>query len=280
MRRINDSTHLSIGTARNYEQCLVRVAEYVQAERLPGGLIDLTRELAIQYLEQRGQGVGQKTLDMERQSIQSMLRFASAEIQPGERLPVVKSEISQVLKSRAYTSAQVKLIAHAQTEKYGLATAIAHNAGLRAHELITLQPAGERSADPRPALASKFAGREGIRYTVTGKGGLTREVMIGHRLAALLEVRRLTEPLKIVDRGIFYQQHYGLGGGKKWSNSFSAASIRALGWSNGGHGVRHSYAQSRMAELQKQGLARERSLETVSQEMGHFRPEITETYLR
>ena len=34
-----------------------------------------------------------------------------------------------------------------------------------------------------------------------------------------------------------------------------------------------------MSELQYT-LSRDRALETVSQEMGHFRPEITETYLR
>ena len=82
------------------------------------------------------------------------------------------------------------------------------------------------------------------------------------------------------DRGIFYQSFYNVGGGQLWSNSFSSAANRCLGWSEGAHGVRHSYAQERMEELQKQGLSRSLSLETVSQEMGHFRPEITEVYLR
>ena len=35
-----------------------------------------------------------------------------------------------------------------------------------------------------------------------------------------------------------------------------------------------------MTELQNRGLTREQALETVSQELGHFRPEITEVYLR
>ena len=47
------------------------------------------------------------------------------------------------------------------------------------------------------------------------------------------------------------------------------------------YGVRHGYAQERMRELQVgQLLTRDKALETVSQEMGHFRPEITEAYLR
>jgi hypothetical protein len=35
-----------------------------------------------------------------------------------------------------------------------------------------------------------------------------------------------------------------------------------------------------MHELQNSGLNRAYALEVVSQEMGHFRPAITETYLR
>lgn len=84
----------------------------------------------------------------------------------------------------------------------------------------------------------------------------------------------------MTDRGIHYTRHYDLGAGKAWTNSVSAAASRVLGWSSGAHGLRHSYAQQRMAELQRQGLLREAALTTVSQEMGHFRPDITETYLR
>ncbi|MDF5425801.1 site-specific integrase, partial [Vibrio parahaemolyticus] len=50
-------------------------------------------------------------------------------------------------------------------------------------------------------------------------------------------------------------------------------------WSTGAHGLRHSYAQERMSELQK-NMTYEKALEVVSQEMGHFRPDITEVYLR
>jgi hypothetical protein len=35
-----------------------------------------------------------------------------------------------------------------------------------------------------------------------------------------------------------------------------------------------------MYELQNSGINRDKALEIVSQEMGHFRPDITETYLR
>ena len=84
----------------------------------------------------------------------------------------------------------------------------------------------------------------------------------------------------MTDRGIRYTQHYDLGGGLAWSRSFSAASKRALGWSTGGHGLRHSYAQERIEDLQRDGHTYDSALGLVSQEMGHFRGDITEVYLR
>lgn len=270
----------SVGTVRNYEQALTRVCEWTQQEKIRDGLRAMTPEMAARYLEQRGQEVGQKTLDMERQAMQAMMQHVSAQLPPGERLPVIKSELEQVLAARAYTPEQIGLIAASQAEKNALSTQIAHAAGLRAHELFTLRPITERGPDERPALDSKFQGREGRLYTVEGKGGLCREVMLPAALAARLEALRLDAPAQITDRGVHYQTHYAINGGQRWSSSVSAASNRALGWSTGAHGLRHSYAQERMAELQHGGLTRSQALETVSQEMGHFRPEITEVYLR
>ena len=280
MKSVQGTEIRSVGTVRNYEQALTRVAEWTQQQRLDGGLRGMTPELAVRYLEERGQAVGQKTLDMERQAMQCMMEHVTQQLPPGEPLPVIKSEHQQALEGRAYTAVQVDRIVDAQTPKNALATEIAYAAGLRAHELLTLQPAGERTADPRPALDTKFTGREGVIYTVEGKGGLVREVQLPLDLAERLEAQRLDTPQRVTDRGIFYQSHYDIGGGQRWSNSFSAASDRALGWSTGAHGLRHSYAQERMIELQNRGLIRDQALETVSQELGHFRPEITEVYLR
>jgi integrase len=280
MKALQGDIIQSVGTVRNYEQALTRVAEWTQRERISGGLRAMTPELATQYLEQRGEVVGQKTLDMERQATQAMMQHVTGKLAEGERLPVIKSEHAQALQGRAYTEAQTERIATAQAPHNALATEIAHVAGLRAHELLTLRPAAERAADPRPALDTKWQGRDGEIYTVQGKGGLVREVMIPRDLAARLEERRLDTPQHVTDRGIFYQSAYDIGGGQRWSNSFSAASERVLGRSTGAHGLRHAYAQERVSELQYRGLSYEAALETVSQEMGHFRPEITEAYLR
>lgn len=262
----------SVRTEKNYEQALKNVAEHLQENRL-GNLQSLNAETAKQYLEHRAEEVGQKTLDMERQAIQAVI---------GEKLPVIKSELQQTLESRAYTTEQAAIVAAAQTEKHSLATQIAENAGLRAHELLTLRPVEERAADThREYRDERFTGRENVAiYTVEGKGGLCREVAIDKELAARLEERRLDEPRTVYDRDVKYEQHYDIGGGRNWSNSFSAASNRELNWSNGAHGLRHTYAQERMNTLQAAGFEYNQALEIVSQEMGHFRPEITEVYLR
>lgn len=269
----------SVGTGRNYEQALTRAAEYARAQRIAGGLHGLTREVAVSYLEARGQVVGQKTLDLERQGLQAYLR-SSGKLEVSDRLPVIKSEHAQALKSRAYSSEQVRRIIAHQREANALATEIAYAAGLRAHEILTLQPADERAADGRPARAEKFIGRPGCRYVVMGKGGLVREVSVPIALSERLEGLRLDTPHVVKDRGVFYKQYYKLPGGHSWSQSVSAAAHRALGWSTGAHGLRHSYAQQRMRELQSAGLIRNDALETVSQELGHFRGEITLVYLR
>lgn len=283
IKQIQGDKIKSVGTARNYEQALKSVATALAHEGK--NLKDLTPETAKSYLEVRAEEVGQKTLDMERQAIQAMMTHVTKELTPGDKLEVVKSLHEQILNSRAYTSEQVKMVAERQTEKNSLSTEIAHAAGLRAHELLTLERAENRPPDERPSDSEKFTGREGERYTVEGKGGLVREVVIPSHLAERLEDKRLDEPKSVTDRGIHYEQKYAIAGGKAWSNSFSAASERALGWSEGAHGLRHSYAQERMDELRDINrdngyLEREHALTVVSQEMGHFRPDITEVYLR
>ena len=195
-------------------------------------------------------------------------------------MTVVRSLHEQSLSSRSYTSEQIAIIASHQSEKNQLATRIAYNAGLRSHELFSLREWRYREPSARPASVKKFMGRGGVSYTVQGKGGLLREVKIASELAEILESRRLAEPVTVTDRGIHYQQCYAISAGQAWSRSFSNASTRALGWSAGSHGTRHSYAQERMAELQDYGCSYDESLEVVSQEMGHFRAEITKTYLR
>jgi len=268
----------SVGTFRNYKQSLTNVAQALKDANLPS-LNNLTKEIAVQYLADRATEVSQKTLDLERQAMQSLLQNFNNQLAHKETLQVVKSELKQVSESRAYTQEQVRFIASKQTDRNALATEIAYSAGLRAHELLTLRQTSEQKPDARPAHEAKFSGREGASYCVTGKGGLVREIRIPDALAQRLEATRLSEPRQVTDRTVNYTQHYEIGGGKAWSSSFSHASSKHLEFSNGAHGVRHSYAQERMSELTREYTYKE-ALQIVSQELGHFRAEITEVYLR
>lgn len=180
----------SLGTARNYEQALTRLTKWLQENRL-GDLKKLNLETACAYLELRGQSVKQKMVDQERQAVQLHL---------GIQLPVIKSELVEAFKSRAYSIEQISLIAKAQTVKNRLATEIAHAAGLRAHELLTLRLKSERTASTHRQWSSqRFSGLSGEIYTVIGKGGLIREVLIPVLLAKQLETYRLSVPVKVKD---------------------------------------------------------------------------------
>ena len=280
MKRLQGNILKSVGTVRNYEQTLSIVARYANST-LNCGLREITPEQAIQYLTDRAVEVGQKTLDMDRQAIQIMLQHISKKLAPDGKLEVIKSEHKQILNCRSYMVKQVNMIAEAQSERNALSTRIAHAAGLRAHELMTLTRIEEKAVSDRPALDEKFTCRNNeASYTVTGKGGLIREIQLPGYLAEQLEARRLYTPESRTDRNILYKNcRYDIGGGQVFSTSFTRASNRVLGWSSGAHGLRHSYAQERMDELQRE-MPLDLALEVVSQEMGHFRASITKVYLR
>jgi integrase len=253
----------SVGTNRNYLLALKHIAKHTT-----GNLRDLTNEQAIQYLVDRSVAVGQKSLNMSRQVMQHLLN---------KKLAVIKTEKKAIVASRGgYTPEQVKFISEHQNERNALATKLSYSAGLRAHELLTLRLVKEQTPSIRPSDDLKFSQRDGEVYTVVGSGGLVREVLIPNELARQLEQRKLNEPVKVTDRGIDYQQHYNVAGGKNWSASFSKTSSRVLGWSRGGYGLRQTYIQERMKEITK--IEYERVLKIVSQEMGHLKPDVKCSY--
>ena len=286
MKELQGSVLKSVGTIRNYEQALKTATDFLKEHKL-GGLRDMTPEIACTYLSCRQEEVSQSTLNMDRQAIQCMMQHVTHQLGPDEKLidtttgKIHQSQLEKIEQSRAYTTEQAHLIGSVQSDKHALSTLITHSCGLRAHELLTLRPIEERLPSDREAHPDKFTrlSTPTVPYTVDGKGGLIREIHIPEHLATQLERHRLAEPQTVTDRGIHYQQHYNIGGGKQWSDSFAKASTRVLNWSTGGHGLRHSYAQDRMHQLSNHYPHKE-ALRIVSQEMGHFRPEITEVYLR
>ena len=186
--------------------------------------------------------------------------------------------------SRAYSDDQVKTIAMSfEKERERLAILLMRDAGLRVHEMYSLR----RVDEGKPVTAQRdwredrhLHRGEGVKYIVTGKGGLTREVVISKSLAERLEKLRNDKPVKVKDRGVNYRQRYNLLAGNSLSKAFTRASKRELGFSTGAHGFRHSYAQSRMSVLLSKGLSAKNAKHIVSQELGHMRASITNTYLR
>ena len=236
-------------------------------------LAEITPTMGQEYLEMRSGEVGQRQLDNDRIALEFVVGKGVL-----ERITVPENDKKP---GRSYTPEQVAIVASSQAGRNQLATQIAHGAGLRAHELLTLHRVDEGArANHRTWRDDRFTGREGVRYLVDGKGGLCREVLVPEALSERLEMLRYDAPKAVTDRGIEYHSRYAIGGGNTWSRSFTDASKRALGWTSGGHGVRHSYAQERMRELQKLGHAYLTARTIVSQELGHFRGDVVEVYLR
>jgi integrase len=278
----------SMRSFKETAQTLARIANYMGVERLK----HITSEQAQTYLYERqnqdraGKNilhdeysdkrnaslVSQKTLDAERKALSVFL---------GKNIARIHSAQLSTPKPRAYTNHQVEAITKHQTKGHALATKIALNAGLRAKELITIRKADElKITTNRQWHKDRFAGVKGEKYVVVGKGGLIREIRLDSKLAEELERLRRPEPVNVEDRKVTYESHYDLPGGNNWSKSFSDASKRGLGFSNGGHGVRHQYVQSRMNTLQQLGYSDKQAKLIVSQEVGHFRASITNVYLR
>lgn len=272
----------SLGTARAYQQQLKLVAEWLQTTGDMAGLNHMTTEQAQAYLEFRAQSVGQKTLDLDRHAVRilpSVNRDALVRVKTQVKCSAGKSLAK---KSRTYTEAQRGLVHESLTARQQLASEIIHAAGLRAVEMLTIRPVAEQPASThREWSRERFYGREEFaRYTVIGKGGLVREVALPPALVEKLKAQRRDTPVTRMDRGIQLQSHYNLPGGQRLTSAWSKASKFELGWSSGIHGLRHNFAQERMEELQRKGFYYSDALEIISQEMGHFRPEITEVYLR
>lgn len=252
----------SFGTARAYTEALSTFTAWLQAERL-GDLAGTGRAEALRYLELRSTEVSQPQLDKDRQALQAHL---------GERLPVLRSEVERIRGSRLYTSDQLAMVQGHQNARNALATAIVAATGIRAHELLTIRPAVEQPrSSHRVWREDLHAASEGRIYTVTGKGGLIREVMMPAALADRLEAVRLDTPRLVIDRGVRYQSIYAIGGGgQAWSQSFTSASTRALGWSAGGHAIRATWVNARIEQLQAAGYGIDDAKAITTQNCGHF----------
>jgi len=270
-------------SSKHAERAFTGFERYLQANKL-GNIYDANPDKVKSYLDERSQKADPVTLNQEREALNKWLYHVNQNQVPKNEIKEKGQQPGRELskKSRYYTKEQVDKIQEAQTEKNALATKVAYEAGLRAHELQTIAKPSEQPPDKRPWRQDRFIGKEQDEktYTVIGKGGLIREITISKETAQHLEQRRLMEPKNIMDRNKKYTVKYDIGKGNSWSASFTKASKRQLGWSKGAHGLRHSYAQERMNQLQNQHYTYSDARQVVSQELGHFDISKTNDYLR
>ena len=260
-------------------------------ERKYGTLDRMTRKQAVEYLTVRSQLVRQTTLDRDRTIMDRLPRTGKTP------LPRIHSKLPKgnlATKSRAPEHDQLHLIESRQREQNAVSTALAWRCGVRAHELLTIKRFDRLTKRERARLERnqkwdprRLAGRDGVLYVVRGKGGMMRIVVVPHDLAARLEARFIPNSIKTRDRKIFYIQHYDIQGGKNWSASFERASIRAFGYSLGGHGCRHTFAQDRLLGVPKRRLQPHRQPGTDESRPGTFQkknnsdlPSLTVCYTR
>lgn len=262
----------SLGTARAYTGCLSSYFEWLQLNEIATEEQDHKKHV-VNFLEEISETLGQSYLNQHCQALKVIFKIHS--------LPRITAIKQNEYFKRSYSWSEVKEIIKFQNESNAIATLITYSCGLRAHELVTLRLASESSrSKSRPWRNDLFTGVVDFEaYVVTGKGGLRRYVALPKYLSALLESRR-HEETKVVDRGIWYKKIYDISYGQKFSNSFSKASKKALGFSNGAHGVRHSYVKRRVSKLLDLNFCLSDAMLICSQEVGHFRPLITLCYLR
>lgn len=264
----------SVGSSNAYQQSLKQFAKWLIKHGSLNGVHKATSKQADAYLLYRANQVQQKTLNRDIRAIEILL---------STKLQRVTSNVPQSglsLQSRVYSRDQIALIQQAQSEANAFSTQVAWEAGLRASELLSLRRSDEASASHhRKWHSRRFSGLDGVVYIVKGKGGLIREVMLSQETASRLEVHRLPAPIEVHDRGIKHHKYYDIRGGQSWSQSFRAASKRTLGWSKGGHSLRHTYAQRRILQLSAR-FSFSTAKQIVSQELGHFRKDIIHAYLR
>ena len=275
----------SIRTREEYRAILVRQATW--ARKTHGRTLDrLTPDQTREYLEGRAKEVGDKRLSQERCALALLDHLRpyeqewKREIQSAKKGPGRLATVSRSLKGN-----EAARVMEYQTDRNVFATEVALAGSLRASELMTLRPIAERPPSPRQEWDERRFNylRDPVAYTVQGKGGLVREVRFERELADRIEARRWEDGKlhRVKDRGVPCLTRYNLvTSSNAWEQSFRRACKQALGHSLGAHSTRHTFVAERMDALKAEGFGDYEARLLVSQQLGHFRPEILDDYLR
>ena len=269
--RRDDRPIHSIGSQRIFVANLIAFARFLEVNHA-GNLRCFAPDAPEAYLYARSRRVGESQLRLDRWALQMLT---------GRRLPVFEPARPQKLKPRAYTAQQIAAVAAHQTPWYAFSTWLAAAIGLRSMELITIGPLDQQPRDPRPIPRYLHAYRPpGTLYTVAGKGGLVRTVLLPWPFVARLEARLRPFPIIVRHRGKDLTSYYDIPGGRPWAASFTEACRRTFNTSAGAHGLRHTYTQSRIDVLLGHDIPERDAKKAVSVEIGHFRVDVVDLYLR
>lgn len=269
-----DSSHRLVvrsrGTAVAYRNCLSNFLSFRAAGGYPHAGPFLRVEMD-EFLFLSSLTWQQKTVDQHRQALCKMFSVD---------LPRYKAAIPSYVRGRAYTETEFERILQATGPKHRLAVALLYHCGLRTEEVLRIYDIGLSPPSPdRPWPDDLFAGlKEFVLCTCTGKGGLTRKIAIPLWLYVNLEQHRLTQSATTRNRGKSFKSHFDIVGGQALSMAFTRASKIALGFSLGAHGLRYSYIQRRLAQLESLNFSPLDRLSICSSEVGHFRNDITLHY--
>ena len=239
----------------------------------------INAEQASRVLESMSSDHRQKSLNVSTKIAEMHLRNLTQD--NTIRLERIKSEVPTIVQSRALTDSQTRLLMQNASPRLALSIEISRSCGLRAEGLYTIRQLHEQPPTERRYPEGTYNAPKGyVTYTVIEKGGLCRPVHMRQELANRLEACRREEPVRVYDRGVSIKSYYNLIGGNSFSSSVTRLSNEVLGYSNGAHAFRHSYAQQRMVELQNSGLTERGAKLVLSKELGHFRASIVDYYLR
>ncbi|MFT3742428.1 MAG: hypothetical protein QM752_07225 [Gammaproteobacteria bacterium] len=270
-------------TVLRYQGDLGRAAEFIQKTYGIKKLKDITPEQAQSYIRERlAEKIGVRTVQGYAKALETLPLVSKLEVPSRSADPNDKPQ-----NSRAYTSAQIIAIQQNLSKPVQLATQIILESGCRAQDFASLCLATERpirNARLSKLHADRFAGREDwVQVNFIGKGGHEYTSTISSETAKALVYYRMDIPCDFRERkqeNIVTKQYYNLPAGLQLSYLWSQASKSTLGFSRGLHGLRHTFAQWRVKEMQSLDMTWQKVLESVSQQMGHYRAEQISTYLR
>ena len=269
-------------TYDNYRLVITRASQFMQDHELRG-LIDMNAKRWRVFLEHRAPRLTPQGLNQERSVLS---RFVpSLRDVPSPNLVGQKKPTARSTKPRAYTNNEINLTVPELSPKDQLVAVLIANTGVRVSDVIAIgrpdeqPPSKHRMNDWKP---ERFEGIGPSReYTFVTKGGLVHPAWVPQHLVPAIEACRLPYPVETTDhRGNPVTRYYNLPGGTEYGRRFSKTSHAVLGFSHGAHGLRHYFANRRVAYHQDQGRTYKQARLIVSQEMGHFRDKITKTYLR